>query len=144
MTSSDSSGTQIDQEEIEAGMDEMSYTLVDNGVMELPSSKPAAYSFVEPPLFQPEQLEEALDEHEFGMMTRQAEQREDGRFYCYADVVTDHYKKISVKVWNDSVRIYPGKEPPDTYEFTRIVKSIAATFGPLKHDPIDQVDADDE
>lgn len=131
------------KETIEAAMSEMDYSVVDNGVLELPASKPAAFSFEGDPSLDVDALEEELESNDFGMLTPNHETREDGKFYCFVDVVTDHYKKVKVKIWNDTVCIFPDEELPDTYEFTRTVQAIETALGAdVEHDPVDR-EADD-
>lgn len=109
-------------------MAQMDYELVDNGVLELPASTPATYEFVEPATYNPDAFEEAVDEYGFGLIDENSTQKDDGSFYYNVDVVTDHYKKVAVKVWRDSANIYPKEELVDTYEFSRIVHSIENAF----------------
>jgi len=120
-------------------MDEMDYEIVDNGVLELPSSIPAAYRFDGEATPDVEALEKQLDEHGFALMHPNSETRDDGDFYCHFEVVTDHYKRVEVKSWNDTLRMFPREELPDTYEFARILHAIEEAFGAgLEHDPIER------
>ncbi len=124
------------KDEIKDAMSEMHFEIVDNGVLELPTSKPAVFAVdgdADPDV---DALEDELDEHGFGLMEDLTETREDGRFYCHFDVFTDHYKRVRVKTLNDTVRIFPDEETPDTYEFVRIVHAIEDAFGcELRHTP---------
>ncbi len=124
------------KEELKEAMSEMDFEIVDNGALKLPTSKPAVFSIdgdAEPDI---DVLEDELDKRDFGAIQKQSKTREDGRFYCHFHVVTDHYKRVRVKTWNDSVRIFPDDELPDTYEFVRIVNSIEDAFGcELRYDP---------
>ena len=125
--------------DIEDGMDEMDFSMVDNGIMELPCSKPAAFSFTGDPTLNIDALEDEIEGYDFGLMRSDHDERADGQFYCHLMVVTDHYKKIKVKAWNDCVRIYPREDTPDTYEFARIIHAIEDAFGAkLEHDPIEE------
>lgn len=127
--------------DIKGGLEEMDYDIVDNGVLKLPSSKPAAFAWTVEPTPDEEALEHELDEYDFGLMMNRCETREDGQFYCHFDVVTDHYKRVKVKTWNDSIRVFPDDELPDTYELVRIIKAAERAFGAeLEHDPIDDND----
>lgn len=127
--------------DIGGGMGEMDFSMVDNGIMELPCSKPATFAFVEEPTLDVTALEDKLDGYDFGMFTPNYDEREDGQFYCHVEIVTDHYKKVKSKIWNDSVRIYPREDMPDTYEFTRIVHAIEDAFGAeLEHAPVEEDD----
>jgi hypothetical protein len=124
--------------DIREAMAEMDFEIVDNGVLELPSSKPATFRVSGEATPDTDALEDSLDEHDFGLMQQVKNSRDDGRFYCHFHVVTDHYKRVRVKTWNDSVRIYPDEELPDTFEFVRIIKAIEDAFGvELEHDPQD-------
>jgi hypothetical protein len=128
-------GGTMEKAEIEGGLEEMNFTMVDNGIMELPSSKPATYEFVEESEYAPEQFEAEIEDVGFSIFTASTEQREDGAFYYYVDVLTDHAKRVKIRVWNDTVRIYPREEPPDTWEFSRIVQAVETAFGELQHAP---------
>jgi len=118
---------------IQSGLDQMDFEMVDNGVLELPTSTPATYEFIEPAKYDPEGFGEAIAEHNFTLMTANTKEREDGEFYYYVDVLTDHYKKVHVRVWANTACVFPKEELPDRYEFARIVKAIEASFGELDH-----------
>ncbi len=124
------------KDEIKDAMSEMDFEVVDNGVLEIPSSKPAVFAVegdADPDI---DALEDELKKRDFGAIQKRSKTREDGRFYCHFHVVTDHYKRVRVKTWNDSVRIFPDDELPDTYEFVRIVHAIEDAFGcELRHAP---------
>jgi hypothetical protein len=117
-----------DKDKLTAGMEQMGFKMVDNGVLELPTSTPATYEFTEPASYNPEAFAEAVEEYDFGLVGENTKEKEDGSFYYYVDVVTDHYKKVAVKVWKDSANIYPKEELVDTYEFSRIVHAIEDAF----------------
>lgn len=117
-----------DNEKIEAGLEQMGFELVDHGVLELPSSTPATYAFTGETTYGPDAFAEALDKHGFSVVGVNTEQKDNGDFYYYADVVTDHYKKIAVKVWRESANLYPKKEHVDTYEVSRILHAIEDAF----------------
>jgi hypothetical protein len=125
----------MNKTDIEAGLDQMGFEMVDNGIMQLPASSPATYNFVGKAEYNPDAFEEALEDKGFSHLTANTDTREDGEFYYYVDVVTDHYKKVKVKVWADSACIFPKEEQPDTFEFARIVRAIEDAFGELEHDP---------
>lgn len=126
------------RDDIQGGLEEMDYEIVDNGVLQIPSSKPAAFAFSGEATPDEESLEHEIDEYDFGLMMNRCETRDDGQFYCHFDVVTDHYKRVKVKTWNDKIRVFPDEQLPDTYEFVRIIHAIEAAFGAdLEHDPIE-------
>lgn len=125
----------MNEADIQAGLDQMNYEQVDNGVIEIPSSKPARYGFVEPATYDPEAFKEACEEYGFSVFTATTEQRGDGDFYYYVGVLTDHYKKVHVRVWRETACIFPKEKLVDTYEFARIVRSIESAFGDLEHEP---------
>lgn len=125
----------MNKTDIQSGIGQMDYDVVDNGSIELPVSTPATYEFVEPASYDPDAFESALDEHDFILFTPNTKLREDGEFYYYADLMTDHYKKVQVRIWKDSACVFPKDELPDKFEFARIVQAIETAFGDLKHDP---------
>jgi len=114
--------------DIESGLTQMNFEIVDNGVLKLPSSKPATYTFVGEPTPDINLLEKELDSHDFGLWSTNCETKNDGRFYCHFELVTDHYKRVKVKTWNDRVCIFPREELPDRFEFSRIVHTIENAF----------------
>lgn len=114
--------------DIEAGMAQMGFEMVDNGVIEVPTSKPATYAFTGETTYQPAVFEDELDTHGFGLVGVNTKQKDNGDFYYYADVVTDHYKKVAVKVWNDTANLYPKENTVDTYEVSRILHAIEDAF----------------
>jgi hypothetical protein len=123
----------------DGGMEEMTWEMVENGAgLTLPLSTPATYQFTDEPTLDLEALEDALAEHDFNLWETNYDTREDGVFYCYFTVTTDHYKKVKVKIWSlsEMVRIYPDDEEPDRHEFCRIVNAIEDAFeAELKHTP---------
>lgn len=125
-----------DPDDIQAGLDQMNFEMVDNGVIEIPSSRPASFAFTTEPTLDVDAIEPAFAEYDFGTMDMTHDTRENGDFYCYFDVVTDHYKRLSVKIWREKCRIYPHENRVDTYELTRIVHAIEAALGAeLEHSP---------
>lgn len=128
----------MDKDNIEGALNEMDFSIVDNGVIQVPSSKPAAFTFEEPAELDVEKIEEELDDKDFAMLTPDYNIKENGEFYCYFDVMTDHYKKLSIKIWREDLRIYPHEDPPDKYELSRILHAIEdALSNNLTHDPIE-------
>jgi len=117
-----------DNEKIKAGMEQMNFEMVDNGVMKLPTSKPATYTFSGETTYRPDVFADAIDEHEFSLIGVNTKQKNNGVFYYYADVVTDHYKKVAVKVWNNNANLYPKEKTVDTYELSRILHAIENAF----------------
>jgi len=109
-------------------MAQMGFEIVDNGVLELPSATPATYVFTEAPTYRPDGFDAAIQDKAFGVIDVNTKQKESGEFYYYADVVTDHAKKLAVKVWTDSANIYPKEERIDTYEFSRVLHAIEDGF----------------
>lgn len=125
------------QSDIEGGLSEMKFSMVrSTPTLEVPSSKPATYTFQGDTSLDVDGLEAALDEYDFNLHRVNSGLREDGDFYCYATVLTDHYKDVRIKIWRETARIYPQDEEPDKWEMTRIVKSIEEAFGAeMKHTP---------
>jgi len=131
------------KEDFTGGMDEMDFSMVDNGFgLELPISKPATYTFQGETEKDVDALAYALADHDFTLHDVQHDEKEDGTFYCYGRVLTDHYKDVKVRVWNKKARVYPlDEEEPDRWEFVRIVKSIEEAFGAeLEHTPEERSD----
>ena len=118
----------MDTEQITAGMDQMDFAIIDNGVLELPSSTPATYTFTSEPTYNPDGFTEAIENKDFGVIDVNTEQKDSGEFYYYADVITDHAKKLHVKVWQNRANVYPKEERIDTYEFSRVVHAIEDAF----------------
>lgn len=118
-----------DTEKIEAGMAQMGFEMVDNGNIEIPSSKPAMYAFTEPATYDPESFKEEIEQHDFGITGEVTTEKDSGEFYYFVEVVTDHYKSIKVKIWPDQVRLFPKEEGIDTYEFSRLIHAIEDGFG---------------
>jgi len=115
--------------DIESGLNQMDYEVVDNGVIELPSSTPAVFEFEGSSELNVETLESELDEYEFSMFTPTHDTREDGSFYCYVDILTDHYKKIHLRIWREQVCVFPKEEQPDRYELSRLMNAVESAFG---------------
>jgi len=114
---------------IQAGLDQMDFEIVDDGHLKLPASTPARYVFASETELDPEAVELELDDYDFSILTPNHQWDDDGSFYYYVDVVTDHYKKIHVKVWQDRANLYPKEELVDTYEVSRIIHAIENAFG---------------
>jgi len=116
----------------------MNYEVVENMAgLELPVSKPAAFSFTEPATKDVERLEELLESK--GLFLMEKFTRESGdKFYVNCEVVGDDYKKITVKLWRDSVRIYPKENMPNIGELAKITNAIERAFDAgLEHDLIE-------
>jgi len=124
-----------DREKIKAGMDQMGFEMLDNGVMELPSSKPAMYAFVEPATYDAEAFKAEIKDHDFNITGDVTTENDSGEFYYFVEVLTDHYKTVKVKIWPEKVRIFPKENGIDTYEFSRIVHAIEDAFqAELEHE----------
>lgn len=93
---------------ISSGMEQMGFEMLDNGVLELPTSTPATYRFVEKATYNPSAFADEIKEYGFGLVGADFEQQDSGEFYYYVDVVTDHYKKVAVKC-GKTVRISTRK-----------------------------------
>jgi len=117
-----------DTDKIKAGLAQMDFEMVDNGVFEMPASTPATYNFTEPATFDPNAFEAEIDDRGFSYIGKHSTEKDDGSFYYTVDVVTDHYKKVAVKVWRDTANLYPKEELVDTYEVSRIVHAIEEGF----------------
>jgi len=115
--------------DIESGLEQMSYEIVDNGALELPVSTPCAFEFLSDTEPDIDVFKETMKSHDFGLRESQLRTSNDGDFYYKAKVMTDHYKDCVVKVWKDTVRIYPREYQLDTYELSRIVHGIEDAFG---------------
>ena len=124
---------------LESGFEQMKFEMVDNGVVNLPTSHPATYSFQEPVELSKEAFEAQLDSHGFSLIETFVSEKETGEFYFKARVMTDHYKGITVKVWRDSANFYPQGNQLDMYEFSRLVHSVEEAFGSdLLHDSTEE------
>jgi len=122
------------QSDVEAGLEEMDFEMVDTGVLELPTSKPACFDLIGDTSIDIEALESELDSCGFVSMSPVMDTNDEGDFYCYVDIMTDHYKKIHVKVWNDSVSVFQKENKPDSYELSRILHAIEEAFnGEIQH-----------
>jgi len=123
----------VNNKHIKAGISQMEFEVVDNGVIKLPCSTPARYNFVGHAVYAPEAFESAVNDEGFTVISSDMEFHDTGEFYYSADLLTDHYKKVKIRVWEHSANIYPRNELPDKYEFTRILKAIETAFGDLEH-----------
>ena len=118
----------VDREAIESGLEQMDYELIATGNIELPTSKPATYMFTEPATYDPERFESRLRDKNFAVHNVNTKQKSDGSFYYFANVVTDHYKSVNVKIWQEECCIYRDEESPDLYELSRILHAIEDAF----------------
>ena len=125
---------------VEAAVVEMDYEEVENmaGVT-MPVSKPAAFK-VEPEAdFDPEGLEQQLEKKGLGKFDEYDRHNEEtGRWYYKFEIIGEDYKRISVKMWPDALRIYPRENQPDVLEMAQITSAIERGMDcELHHDPID-------
>lgn len=120
--------TMTSQEDLQAGYEQMDYSIHDSGPIAIPVSKPAVYTNTTKPDRDLQRLETELESHGFGLMRVRTENNP-SEFYCYFTVVTDHYKRMNVKVWEDKTRFYPNENHIDKYEFTRVVNAVETAFG---------------
>jgi hypothetical protein len=58
-----------ENEYIKAGMAQMDYELVDNGVLELPVATPATYEFQKPATYNPDAFECEIKSYDFGLVS---------------------------------------------------------------------------
>lgn len=127
---------------VEAALEEMEFEMVDNNAgLTLPCSKPASFSFTEPAELDESELEVALEKKGFFVITPWVKRQDDGpRFLWDGEVyIEERYAKISVKIWRDSVRIYPQEDGVELGELAKLTNAIeTALNAPLEHDPIEQ------
>jgi hypothetical protein len=134
----------METEAIKSGLEQMYWEIVDNGTIKLPSSRPARYEFIEPATYRPDTFEEAVEQHDFTISSTHTELQppEDGDgFYYYTRVTTDHYKTVKLKIWRETCNVYPIEDPPDTYEFSRLLEAVETAFGELA--PVDEDQEED-
>lgn len=123
-----------DRIDIQAAKDQMGFEMVDTQGLDMPVSTPATFRFIEPAELVRGEFVKAMEEHEFATIDTFHKQSDDG-FYYKADVLTDHYKKCTVKVWEEKANIHPQENGIDTYELSRIIHGIEAAFGSeLEHE----------
>jgi hypothetical protein len=129
----------METEAIKAGLEQMTWEIVDNGAIKIPSSRPAHYEFIEPATYRPDTFEEAVELHDFTIRSTYTELQppDDGDgFFYYTRVTTDHYKTVKVRIWRKACNVYPIEDVPDTYEFSRILGAVETAFGELA--PVDE------
>lgn len=126
-----------DTDDLKGGLREMDYRMVrSTPTLEVPSSTPATFTFQGDTGMYVDAFIDALEAHDFSVRRLTHDTDDSGDFYCYATIMTDHYKEVRVKVWRETARIYPDAEPPDRWEFSRIVHAIEDAFGAeLTHTP---------
>lgn len=117
-----------ERRDIRAVREQMEFEVVDNGVIELPTSTPGVLEFDSPAELNPDAFESALDEHDFVALDTFVESSDDG-FYYKTKILTDHCKDCVVKVWEHQVCIFPKEELLDTYELSRVIHAIEDAFG---------------
>jgi len=125
--------------DVTGALEEMNFEIVKvHKNFELPSSKPGSFEFSEPATLDVDAIESQLEDRDFTMFTPDYDTKENGAFYCYFTLMTDHYKKVKVRAWKNDVRVYPQEEPPDRYELSRIVQALESAFGAeLTHEPLE-------
>lgn len=129
-----------DKSDIRGGLEEMDFYTTENVAgIDLPVSIPATYEFTSEPRFDAHAFQEEIEDHGFSLMSPTYDLHDNGDFWYYVDVLTNHVKRVKVKVWSGSARIYPNDDIPDTYEFARIVHAIEDAFdAELVHAPEDR------
>lgn len=127
---------------VEAALEEMDFEMVENGAgLELPSSKPASFSFTEPVELDEDRVYEGFRSKDFAVLTPFIKRKEGSeKFVWEADLYTDkRMAKTKVKIWRDSVRIYPREDGVELTELAQITSAIeSAMNATLEHDPIEQ------
>ena len=115
------------KEKVKHGLGQMKFEMVNNGVMDLPTSTPALYQFTSEATLSEESFEKELDDYDFVTLDTYTTENENG-FYYKTKVLTDHSKDCIVKVWNDEARIFPRGQCLDRYELARILHALEAAF----------------
>lgn len=127
---------------VENALDEMNYEIVENSLgVELPCSKPAAFDFEVRPELNPDRLDSVFSSKGFYLLDEyENHDSESERWYYKFEICsTDDYKKIQVKMWPDTVRIYPRENQPDLCELAQITSAIEeACSSSLVHSPIEE------
>ena len=116
-----------ERKDIEDGLAQMKFEIADDGAIKLPLSTPATYEFENEATLDEAAFEAAIDDYGFSVFDTIVRENENG-FYYKTDLMTDHYKRIVVKVWKETANIYPKEKQTDHYELARIVHAIEDAF----------------
>lgn len=126
--------------DVESGLEEMDYRVSENSFgMEMASSKPAAFDFSDTPTKNLDGLKDELEKKGFGTHTDfQKDKPDSDRFYIDLEVYTQDYSKFTVKLWRETVRIYPGENGISKGELAQVTRAIETAFDAgLEHSPIE-------
>ena len=102
--------SRISPADVDAGLDEMEYEVVENQTgISLPCSVPATYSCDPPATATRGGIEQAFkSKTTVSLDIRSLRHKGDSeRFHLRAEIHTADYRRVSVKAWRDCVRIYP-------------------------------------
>jgi len=128
--------------EVEAALDEMGYENNTNSVtgMDMPVSIPCGLSCNQPATYTEEAFEVELEKKGMSTLDTHSRQKENGQFFVDCDVyIPENYKRIKVKIWQESVRLYPREDAPTLGELAQITSAIESAFDTqLSHDPIER------
>jgi len=108
-------------------LNEMQFEIIDNGVLELPSSTPAVLEWETKPEVDIDRFESNLEEH--GHAPHSTLKETDGdEFYYKTKILTDHAKDVILKADANTVRLFHKGENVDVYEISRIINSLEKAF----------------
>jgi len=105
-----SDGSRISPADVDAGLAEMGYEVVENQFgVSVAGSVPATYACDPPATGTGDDIVQAFESKTTVALDIRSLRHEDDspRFYLHAEIHTADYRRISVKAWRDSVRIYP-------------------------------------
>ncbi len=126
---------------VEAALEEMDYVVSETQFgMEVPASIPAGFKVEPEATLDEEALEERLESKGLGMFSDYSKHAEDSeRWFFDFEVLGRDYKRIHLKMWPDSLRIYPREDQPEPGELAQITSAIEQAMDcQLHHDPIDR------
>ncbi len=126
---------------VEAALDEMDYVVSETQFgMEVPASIPAAFKIDPEATLDEEALKDRLESKNLGMMSEYVRHAEDSeRWFFDFEVFGRDYKRIHLKMWPDTLRIYPRENQPELGELAQITSAIEQAMEcQLHHNPIDR------
>ncbi len=125
---------------VEAALDEMDYVVSETQFgMEVPASIPAGFKVEPEATLDKEALENRLETKDMGMFSDYSKHAENSeRWFFDFEVIGRDYKRIHLKMWPDSLRIYPRENQPELGELAQITSAIEQAMDcTLHHNPIE-------
>jgi len=123
---------------VESALEQMSFDVTENSFgMEMAVSEPATLKFTESPKYDKDKINSAISNKNMAVIDEYEQTTDDSWKYEFYAVAFEPYTKLKVKMWPNSVNIYP-KEGPTIGQLAQLTNAIERSMNAtLTHDTDD-------